>query len=253
MRNPALVQVMGPLAPFAKGFRVRLEVLGYAREPRVVHLELMAPVSCWLDERGLDGSALSTQAVEEFVRDRQAAGHHNARSILSLRPLVEYLREVGAAPLPVRQPAVGPVEALPADFARYLAHERGLAAVTIGCSTDLVRPFVTARVSAAGLDLETLSAADVIAFMLARSANASPATVQRTGAALRSLLRFLHLQGLIDNSLVGAVPTASNWKLGWRTSTGNAERSPCTARATGTNACSCIFPRSPRSRAIEVR
>ncbi|MCX5215903.1 site-specific integrase [Kitasatospora sp. NBC_00240] len=213
MRNPAFVQVTGPLAPFAEGFRVRLEVLGYARQPQVVHLDLMARLSRWLDERGLDGSALSTEAVEEFVLDRQVAGHRSARSIRSLRPLVEYLREIGAAPLAVRQPVAGPVEVLLADYAVHLARERGLAAVTIQRSTDLVRPFLAARVCAAGLDLKTLSAADVIAFMLARSGSASPATVQRTGTALRALLRFLHLQGLIDNSLVGAVPTAANWKL----------------------------------------
>jgi site-specific recombinase XerD len=201
------------LAVFEEGFRARLELLGYAREPRVVHLELMDQLSRWLGDRGLDGSSWSTEAVEEFVRDRQAVGHRNARSTRSPRPLVEYLREVGAAPSPVRRQVAGPVEALLADYALYLAHERGLAAVTIQRSTDLVRPFVAARVCAAGLDLEALSAADVIAFMLARSANASPATVQRTGTALRSLLRFLHLQGLIDNSLVGAVPTAANWKL----------------------------------------
>lgn len=37
--------------------------------------------------------------------------------------------------------------------------------------------------------------------------------MQRTGTALRSLLRFWHLQGVIGSSLVGAVPTAANWKL----------------------------------------
>jgi integrase/recombinase XerD len=37
--------------------------------------------------------------------------------------------------------------------------------------------------------------------------------VQRTGTALRSLLRFLHLRGVIGASLVGAVPTAANWRL----------------------------------------
>lgn len=49
--------------------------------------------------------------------------------------------------------------------------------------------------------------------MLARSESASPATVQRTGTALRSLLRFFHLRGVIGASLVGAVPTAANWRL----------------------------------------
>lgn len=213
MRDPALVLVGGPLAPFVEGFRARLELLGYVRQSRVVHLELMDQLSRWLGERGLDGSALSTEAVEEFVLNRRAAGHQNARSVRSLGPLSEYLREIGAAPLPVRQRVAGPVEALLADYALYLAHERGLAAVTIQRSTDLVRPFLADQVRPAGLDLRVLSAADVIAFMLARSESVSPATVQRTGTALRSLLRFLYLQGLIDNLLVGAVPSAANWRL----------------------------------------
>jgi len=63
------------------------------------------------------------------------------------------------------------------------------------------------------LDLGSLTAGEVTTFMLARSETASPATVQRTGTALRSLLRFLHLRGVLGASLVGAVPTAANWKL----------------------------------------
>lgn len=212
MRNPAFVQVVGPLAPFAAGFRVRLELVGYAPESRAVHLRLMAQLSRWLVERGLDGSALSMVVMDEFLRGRRAR-RQSARSIRSRRsPLLEYLREIGVSPLPVQQ-VDGPAEVLLVDYGAYLAHERGLAATTVQRSIDLVRPFLTARVCAGGLNLTVLTAADVIAFMLSRSESASPATVQRTGTALRSLLRFLHLQGVIGSSLVGAVPTAANWKL----------------------------------------
>jgi integrase/recombinase XerD len=140
-------------------------------------------------------------------------GHRDARSARSLRPLLEYLREVGAAPLPGQQRVAGPVEVMLADYASYLGHERGLAVLTIQRDTDLVRPFLAARVVNGLLGLESLTAADVTAFILARTQSASPATVQRTGTALRSLLRFLHLQGVIGSSLVGAVPTVANWKL----------------------------------------
>jgi integrase/recombinase XerD len=211
MRCSALVQVTGPLASFAEGFLARLELLGYAPGSRAVHLRLMAQLSRWLDGRGLADSVLSTAIMEEFLFDRRAGGGAGRRSIRSLRPLLEYLREIGAAPLPVQQ-VDGPVETLLVDYAVYLTNERGLTVATVQRNTDLVRPFLTARV-AAGLDLTTLTAADVVAFMLARSRSASPATVQRTGTALRSLLRFLHLQGVIGSSLVGAVPTAANWKL----------------------------------------
>jgi integrase/recombinase XerD len=211
MRDPALVRVVGPLAPFVEGFRVSLELVGYTPGSQVVHLRLMAQLSRWLHGRGLDGSALSTAVMDEFLLDTRAR-RHGARSVRSRRqPLLEYLREI--VPVPPVPPVVGPVEALLLDYGAYLVHERGLAATTVQRHTDLVRPFLAARLCAVGLDLATLRAGDVVAFMLARSRCVSPATVQRTGTALRSLLRFLHVQGVIGSSLVGAVPTAANWKL----------------------------------------
>ncbi len=211
MRDPALVQVLGPLLPFSGGFRARLQVWGYAPGSQVVHLRLMAELSSWLEDRGLDGSGLSTAVMDEFVGDRRAV-RLGARPIRSRRPpLLEYLIEIGAAALSVSQ-VDDPVEALLVDYGAYLAHERGLAATTVQRHTDLVRPFLAAQI-ATGLGLRALNAGDVIAFMLARSGCASPGTVQRTGTALRSLLRFLHLQGVIGSSLVGAVPAAANWKL----------------------------------------
>ena len=93
---------------------------------------------------------------------------------------------------------LGPVEVMLADYASYLARERGLAEVTVQRETDLLRPFLAARIVGERLlGLDSLTAGEVTGFMLARSGSASPATVQRTGTALRSLLRFLHLRGVI--------------------------------------------------------
>ena len=212
MRDPALVQVTGPLAPFAEVFRARLNRSGYALQSQAGHLRLMADLSRWLVEHRLNGSGLSPEVVAGFMLDRRAAGHRHARSARSLRPLLECLREIGVAPAVAAPLVLGPVEVMLADYAAYLARERGLAAVTVQRETDLLRPFLAARVVGDVLDLRSLTAGAVTAFMLARSESASPATVQRTGTALRSLLRFLHLRGMIDTSLVGAVPTAANWK-----------------------------------------
>ena len=212
MRDPALVEVKGPLASFAEVFRARLNRSGYALQSQAGHLRLMADLSRWLVEHRLNGSGLSPEVVAEFVAGRRAAGHRHARSARSLRPLLECLREIGVAPAVAAPLVLGPVEVMLADYAAYLARERGLAVVTVQRETDLLRPFLAARVVGDVLDLGSLTAGAVTAFMLARSESASPATVQRTGTALRSLLRFLHLRGMIDASLVGAVPTAANWK-----------------------------------------
>jgi site-specific recombinase XerD len=212
MRDPVLIEVAGPLAAFAEGFAGRLEMWGYARQSRAGHLRLMGDLSGWLGERGLDSSALNPAAVEGFVADRRAAGQRDGRSARSLKPLLEHLREVGAAPLAVQQQMLGPVEALLGDYACYLTQERGLSVLTVRRETDLVCPFLAGRVDGGVLSLDSLTAAEIIAFMLARSRSDSPATVQRTGTALRSLLRFLHLRGVIGASLVGAVPSVANWK-----------------------------------------
>ena len=101
-----------------------------------------------------------------------------------------------------------------AEYTSYLRAERGLAAGTIEHETVLVRPFLAGRVREGGFkDLESLTAADVQAFVLDCARSASPARVQRTGTALRSLLRFLHLRGVTARPLAGAVPTAAGWKL----------------------------------------
>ena len=78
----------------------------------------------------------------------------------------------------------------------------------------LVRPFLAGRIRDDGFrDLESLTAADVQAFILDRARSSSPAQVQSTGTALRSLLRFLHLRGVTASPLASAVPAAASWKL----------------------------------------
>ena len=109
------------------------------------------------------------------------------------------------------EPPSGPAEEAIAEYASYLRSERGLAAGTIETETALIRPFLAGRVREGLQDLESLTAADVQAFILERARSLSPSRVQRTGTALRSLLRFLHLQGV----------TAPRWQA------------PCRRRRTG--------------------
>ncbi|MHA6780672.1 tyrosine-type recombinase/integrase [Pseudonocardia saturnea] len=213
MRDPSLVHVTGVLAPFAHGFDGRLERLGYAPGSRAGHLRLMAQLSVWLDAGGLDRAGLTPHVVDEFVAGRRAAGHRYGRSPRSLTPMLEYLREAGAVPPAAARPVAGVVETMLADYASYLSRERGLSALTIELNVSLIRPFLSGRVIDGWLPLDSLTAADVAGFMLPRGRSVAPATVQRTATALRSLLGFLHLQGITCWSLVSAVPAAARWRL----------------------------------------
>jgi integrase/recombinase XerD len=212
--NPELVRVTGPLSPFREGFGTWLETVGYSRKMCAVHLRLMGDLGCWLGEREETIAGLSTPLVAEFIAGRRAAGQRTGLSVRALRPLAEYLRGTGAVLAEEPAPPCGPVEEAIAGYASYLHAERGLAAGTIEHEIVLIRPFLAGRVREGGFkDLESLTAADVQAFVLDCARSASPARVQRTGTALRSLLRFLHLRGVTASPLAGAVPPAAGWKL----------------------------------------
>ncbi len=213
MRNPDLVRVTGPLSAARDGFGAWLGEAGYSRQMRMVHLRLMSDLSRWLGERGQTGSGLSALLLAEFIAGRRAAGDRDGLSALALRPLAEYLRGTGIAPPEEPAQPSSPVEEVVAGYASYLRTERGLAAGTVEHEIVLVRPFLAGWVREGLDDLKSLTAGDVQAFVLDCARNSPRSRVQRTGTALRSLLRFLHVRGVTESSLARAVPAAAGWKL----------------------------------------
>src|SRR6266699_242783 len=101
-----------------------------------------------------------------------------------------------------------------ARHASYLATERGLAQVTVALNVHLVRPFLLQREQQRDgrLDLDQLTAAEVRVFVVAQSRQ-RPRSVKRFVSALRSLLGFLHVEGIIGAPLAGAVPSPAGWTL----------------------------------------
>jgi len=210
------VRMSAPLAPFAAGFSGELARLGYTALSARLQLQLMAHVSRWLASERLDAAALTPAAVDRFLAARRAAGYANHRTAKSLAPLLGYLRAAGAAP-PPPPPAVAstPLEALVERYRRYLLAERGLCAGTVCGYVQVVRPFLAGRAGAEGLDLERLTASDVSAYVVAacREPRGRGGSARLMVTGLRSLLGFLHLEGIIKESLSGAVPTVAGWRL----------------------------------------
>jgi site-specific recombinase XerD len=174
----------------------------------------MGHLSQWMASHSVDGSALAPGVVDEYFAHRRSAGYATYRSGRALEPLLAYLRGLGvvAAPTPARTPATE-AERLLARFAGYLARERGLAESTIDRHVGQVRPFLRVRDTGEMVDLRRLDASDVTAFVLAWCRDNRGGTAVRMVTALRSLLRFLHVDGLIGQPLVQAVPSVAEWKL----------------------------------------
>lgn len=210
MRDPSLVGVIGPLERFAAGFATELARLGYTPRSSQTQLHLMAHVSRWLRAADLDIADLPRR-TQQFLRARLDAGYQHHLTDRSLRPLLAYLQDQGATPLPPTHPPAGPVEETLARYRRYLTVERGLGEATARGYVNAVRPFLQRCVSAGGvtLDIQGLREADVTGFMVVRCAEQSCRPAQLTATALRSLLNFLHVEGAVTRSLVAAVPSVA--------------------------------------------
>lgn len=212
MIDPSRVRMTGPLTPFKAGFAAELARQGYTPNSARQLLRLVAHLSSWLAGEGLGPRDLSPAVVERFFAASPAAGHSNHRTSKALEPLLGYLRGLGAAPPEPTPAPEGPVEELLWRYRRYLTVERGLTPETARGYVDAVRPFLAGRLSAEGLDLKRLRPADVTAFVVARCPRQARGAAKLTVTALRSLLGFLHLEGMI-RSLAQAVPSVAGWRL----------------------------------------
>lgn len=73
MTDPSRVRVAGPLSPFAAGFAAELRRQGYAPGSATHRLRLLAHLSRWLAEEGLDLHRLSPVEGERFLDVRRAS------------------------------------------------------------------------------------------------------------------------------------------------------------------------------------
>ena len=210
------VRVRGPLAPYAEGFAGELGRLGFTVLSARDQLGLAAHLSRWLGGAGLGAAELTAPVVAEYLAARRAAGYTAYRTPKALAPLLAYLRGLGVAPLEEIIAPAGPAEALAERFRGYLLAERGLQPKVASRYVARVGPFIAGCLGEDGQPggLAQLTAADVTAFMVGQARGLAPKSAQMLATALRSLLRFWHLEGLISGPLDRAVPKVASRRPG---------------------------------------
>jgi site-specific recombinase XerD len=211
------LRVVGPLEPFAAGFREELRRLGYTELSVRAQLWLAAHLSRWMDEHGVAARGLNPETVAAFVAARRALGRTAFRSVKALEPLVGYLQRLGVVPAPpAGQAPTDPIEVVLERYRRYLLSERGVSAKTAADYLAAVRPLLAAvrpllaanagEVRGADGRAGSMTGAVVAAFVVAECRRRRVRSAQLVATATRSLLRFLHVEGMVDGSLAAAVP-----------------------------------------------
>ena len=209
------IRISGPLAGFAEGFGTELTLLGYAPASVRLQLKVLADLSDWLSIHGMALGDLRRSGLDRFLRHRRAAGHTRYASIRAVRPMLDYLQRLDVVPRQAPDAALDPIDVTLDRFWRYLTVERALATVTARAYLDMVRPFVRGRLSADCRALRSRTP-DCGRHHLVRggpvsSTKSRSSETDSHGPSIVS--RVLHLDGIIEDRLVSAVPSVAGRRL----------------------------------------
>ncbi|MFK0297429.1 site-specific integrase [Streptomyces sp. NPDC090442] len=212
-RGPVPLVMTGPLSPYESLLRAELASLGYAGSSVTDAVRMMRRLSTWMDRRELALDALEPSKVEEFLAFRRAVCESEPVARRSLGVVIKVLRNAGVVPAPVPTGG-GAVEKLLADYGAYLRGERGLAAESVRCYCGQARKFLAALPTPLEASLTRLDAARVTAVIVRHATECDSVwSAKALVTAVRSLLRYLHVDGRIPAPLTGAVPAVAGWRL----------------------------------------
>ena len=204
---------VGPLGPHLDTFSTVLRERGYARATIRCQLRIVADLSHWLADRGLEVEALDEDKIVESFKDSPRNPDFFCNYKAVFRALLEHLRGLGLVPKTEPEADDSAIGRLLDDFGKYLAQERGLSQATLANYLPAIRRFLGERFGDELLRVEDLSLADVTQFVLRYARTGSHNRAKLVVTALRVFLRFLRLRGHITADLAGAVPTVAQWRL----------------------------------------
>ena len=187
------------LGQYADGFVAWLGRLGYSPKTCQAQVALLRHLGRWLAQQGVPLSGLSSEVAGEYAAVRR--GRVQLRSERALRPVLSYLRELGAVPPAAAGVPHEPVDVLLARFGGWLSRERGLAPATVSSYLCQARPFADACAGQLGV----LAAVRVWDLVTAGAVGLRPRSAQVRASAVRALLSFAWLEGLTAVPLAGFV------------------------------------------------
>ena len=168
---------------------------------------------CWLAKRGVVLAALGDVHIESYQHRRRRRhrilAETRRRERNHITQLLQFLRDHSACPAAHTETTAA--EDLATRYERHLQAEQGLAAATIERYRTIARRFLRERFGRGAVDLRTLCAGDMIAFMQRRAKSLQPPALKCVATGMRSFLRYAQYRGEAATALATAVPTVAAW------------------------------------------
>ncbi len=198
-RRRALIAAVtvGPLATYEDLLRTELVRVGYAPFTVNETVLAMARLSTWMQQGNVPATGLTPNLVEQFLAARRERCRAEPAACRGVRTVLRVLRGADVVP---RAGVVdeSPVASILADFRGYLVGERGLAVTTVRSYCLQAEKFLRYLSEPLGDALARLDAATVTTFVIrATTAARSVESTKALVTALRALLRYLHVEGLV--------------------------------------------------------
>lgn len=203
----------GLLGPEVEGYRAWLSDQGYTPQTVRNMLKDLGQVGLWLSAEGLAAAQFDEAQGSAFLTARRRAGHKRVGGPRAMVPLLAYLRAAGV--VPAANPSLTPLAELLGQYRIWMVQKRGLAAMTVLRYETTARRFLQEQAidDEGMLAPAALTGADINAFLLRECGRVSAGSAKGRVAELRSLLRFLYLQGITPLRLGTAVPPVGGWRL----------------------------------------
>jgi len=203
----------GLLGPEVEGYRAWLTHRGYTLGTVRNMLKDLGQVGLWLSAEGLESAQFDEERAAAILATRRRVGQRRAPGPRAMVPMLTYLREAGVVPAQV--PSLSPLGELLGQYRLWMVQERGLAAMTVLRYENTARRFLQEQATndEGKLEPAALAGADINAFLLRECGRVSAGSAKGRVAELRSVLRFLYLQGITPLRLGTAVPPVGGWRF----------------------------------------
>lgn len=185
---------------------------GYSKHHATSSITLLGDFVGWLTDRGFASRDINEQLVQAFLDWRQRRRPLRAGDRSALRRLIAVLRAARLV-APAVPPVLDPADQLLERYRRYLVQRRGLSAGSAEGYVWFNRRFLHDIAFTTPDDFTRLTQADIVGYVERHAHDGSPATAKILCARLRSLLRYVHVEGYVAHDLATCVPSVKRWRF----------------------------------------